>query len=181
MLEYYAQVKWLHVAAVLCSGSLFLLRGALVQAGAARWAMAAPLRYGSYAIDTMLLTAALMLLTMLPHAVFANGWLLVKLGLLVGYVLLGSFALRRGSTAAARRACFVAALASFCCMLVVARTHDPLGPLRLLQATSYSGMPQGPDRFVHVAGVGSNDSPAPFDASQGRRAGRTTESQSSSS
>jgi hypothetical protein len=74
MLEYYLQVKRLHVAAVLCSGSLFLLRGTLVQFGAARWAMAAPMRYGSYAIDTVVLTAALMLLTMLPHAVFANGW-----------------------------------------------------------------------------------------------------------
>jgi len=178
MLEYYLQVKWVHVAAVLCSGSLFALRGILVQAGATRWAMAAPLRYGSYAIDTVLLTAALMLLTMLPRAMFANGWLLVKLGLLVGYVLLGSFALRRGRTAAVRRACFVTALAMFGCMLAVARTHDPLGPLRLLQAP-WSGMAQGPDRPVHVAGVGSNDSLAPVDAGQGRRAGRNTELQPS--
>ena len=132
MIEYYLQVKWVHVLAVLCSGGLFLLRGTLVQFGAARWAMAAPLRYGSYAIDTVLLTAALMLLTMLPHAVFANGWLLVKLGLLVGYVLLGTFALKRGRTPALRRACFVAALTTFACMLAVARTHHPLGPLHLL-------------------------------------------------
>jgi len=136
MLEYYLQVKWVHVAAVLCSGAVFLLRGALVQAGGERWAMAAPLRYGSYAIDTVLLTAALMLLTMLPHAVFANGWLLVKLGLLVIYVVLGTFALRRGRTPALRRTCFVAALAVFGCMLAVARTHHPLGPLRLLQAAA---------------------------------------------
>ena len=134
MLEYYLQVKWVHVAAVLCSGSLFFLRGALVQFGAARWAMAAPLRYGSYAIDTVLLTAALMLLTMLPRAMFANGWLLAKLGLLAAYVLLGTLALKRGRTPAVRRTCFVAALMAFCCMLAVARTHHPLGPLRLLQA-----------------------------------------------
>ena len=177
-------MKWVHVAAVLCSGSLFLLRGLLAQSGpgttGARWAMAAPLRYGSYAIDTVLLTAALMLLTMLPHAVVANGWLLVKLGLLVAYVLLGTFALKRGRTPALRRTCFVAALAVFGCMLAVARTHDPLGPLRLLQARSYSGVPQGPKRLVQVAGVGANDSLSPVDASQGRRWGRTTESQSSS-
>jgi uncharacterized membrane protein SirB2 len=140
MLEYYLQVKWVHVAAVMCSGSLFLLRGTLVQFGASRWAMAAPLRYGSYAIDSVLLTAALMLLTMLPRAVFANGWLLCKLGLLLAYVLLGSLALRRGRTAGVRRACFAAALAVFCCMLAVARTHHPLGPWRLLQAaTAYGG------------------------------------------
>jgi uncharacterized membrane protein SirB2 len=150
MIEYYAQVKWLHVAAVLCSGSVFLLRGALVQAGAARWAMAAPLRYGSYAIDTLLLTAALMLLTMLPHAVFANGWLLVKLGLLVCYVVLGSFALKRGRSAGVRRACFVAALATFCCMLAVARTHHPLGPLRLLQ----SAVPSAGEPMVLIGSNG---------------------------
>jgi uncharacterized membrane protein SirB2 len=56
--------------------------------------MAAPLRFLSYSIDTILLTAALMLLTILPHAVFANGWLAVKLALLVVYVALGSFALK---------------------------------------------------------------------------------------
>jgi uncharacterized membrane protein SirB2 len=130
MIEYYLQVKLVHVMAVLCSGSLFFLRGLLAQAGPgtrpARWAMAAPLRLGSYAIDTVLLTAALMLLTMLPHAVFANGWLLAKLSLLVCYVVLGSFALRRGRTPSMRRTCFIAALLVFGCMLAIARTHHPL-------------------------------------------------------
>ena len=60
--------------------------------------MAAPLRYLSYSIDTVLLTAALMLLTILPGAMFANGWLATKLVLLVAYVVLGSFALKRGRT-----------------------------------------------------------------------------------
>jgi uncharacterized membrane protein SirB2 len=156
MLEYYLQVKWVHVAAVLCSGSLFALRGALVQFGASRWAMAAPLRFASYAVDTVLLTAALMLLTMLPHAVFANGWLLVKLGLLVLYVLLDTFALKRGRTAGVRRACLVAALATFCCMLAVARTHDPLGPLRLLQSAAYVGSVEGPVRCGGCTGVASD-------------------------
>ncbi len=136
MLEYYAQVKWVHVTAVLASGGLFLLRGLLLQAGASsgpgRWALAAPVRYLSYGMDTLLLTAALMLLTMLPGTMFANGWLWVKMLLLVMYVVLGSFALRRGRSPGVRRACFVAALAVFGCMLAVARSHHPLGPLLLL-------------------------------------------------
>jgi uncharacterized membrane protein SirB2 len=130
VIEFYPQIKTAHVLAVLCSGALFLLRGALVQAGApaaARVAMAAPTRYLSYAVDTALLTAALMLLTILPAAVFANGWLWVKLALLVAYVVLGTLALRRGRTPAARRACYVAALAVFGFMLTVARAHQPLG------------------------------------------------------
>jgi uncharacterized membrane protein SirB2 len=129
VIEFYPQIKTAHVFAVLCSGALFLLRGALVQSGApaARVAMAAPTRYLSYAVDTALLTAALMLLTILPGAVFANGWLWVKLALLVAYVVLGTLALRCGGTPAARRACYVAALAVFGFMLTVARTHQPLG------------------------------------------------------
>jgi hypothetical protein len=66
LLAFYAQIKAVHVAAVLLSGTLFLLRGALVQAGGARWAMSGFARYASYGIDTVLLTAALMLVTILP-------------------------------------------------------------------------------------------------------------------
>ena len=131
MIEYYPQIKLVHVVAVYASGSLFLLRGLAVQ-GAAAWAMAAPLRYLSYGIDVILLTAALILLAVLPAAVFANGWLWVKLSLLVVYIALGSFALKRGRTAKIRVACFVAALVAFASMYLVARAHDPLGPLRLI-------------------------------------------------
>jgi uncharacterized membrane protein SirB2 len=102
LIEYYLQIKWVHVAAVLCSGALFALRGLLVQLGAGRFALAWPVRFTSYGIDTVLLTAALMLFTLLPHAVFANGWLALKLLLLPVYVVLGSFALKRGRTPRAR-------------------------------------------------------------------------------
>ena len=133
MVEFYPQIKQLHVGAVFASGSLFLLRGLAVQAGAA-WGMAAPVRYLSYGIDIVLLTAALMLLTLLPAAVFANGWLWVKIALLVLYVGLGTLALKRGRTARVRLASYVAALCVFACMYFVARTHDPLGPLRMIHA-----------------------------------------------
>ena len=133
MIEFYPHIKHVHVAAVVASGFLFLLRGLAVQGGAA-WGMKMPVRYLSYSIDIVLLTAALMLLTMLPAAVFANGWLWVKIGLLVVYVGLGTLALKRGRTARVRLACFVGALAVFACMYLVARAHDPLGPLRMIQA-----------------------------------------------
>ena len=129
MIEFYAQIKWMHIASVFCSGGLFLLRGLLVQSGRQAWALSAPVRLLSASIDTVLLTAALMLVTILPHAVFANGWLAVKLSLLPVYVVLGSFALKRGRTPAQRRACFVLALLVFGFMLGVARTHQPWGVL----------------------------------------------------
>ena len=128
MIEYYAQIKWLHIAMVLCSGSLFAMRGAAMLAGS-RLAMAASVRYLSYGIDTTLLTAALMLATMLPGAVFANGWLTVKLCLIVIYVVLGSLALKRGSTQTARTISFVMALLVFGFVIGIARAHHPLGLL----------------------------------------------------
>ena len=126
MIEFYVPVKSVHVATVLASGGLFAVRGLLVLAGRA-WAMSAPLRYLSYGIDSVLLTAALMLATMLPGAVFANGWLAVKLTLLVLYVALGSFALKRGRSRRTRALCFVAAVTVYAFMYSVARTHQPLG------------------------------------------------------
>lgn len=134
MIEFYPQIKWVHVATVMASGLLFALRGLLVQGHLERWAMAAPLRYLSYAIDTTLLTAALMLLTILPGAMFANGWLAAKLGLLVAYVVLGTFALKRGRTPRVRVACYLAALIAFGMMYTIARTHHPAGLFWLLGA-----------------------------------------------
>ena len=132
MLEYYAQIKWVHVAAVLTSGGLFALRGLMLHLGAGGVAMAWPLRFLSYGVDTVLLTAALMLFTILPHAMFANGWLATKLVLLPVYVGLGTFALKRGRTARVRFGCWFAALAVYATMLGIARMHHPMGWLRLI-------------------------------------------------
>ncbi|HKY92065.1 MAG TPA: SirB2 family protein [Nevskiaceae bacterium] len=128
MIEFYAQIKWVHVAAVAASGALFLLRGLGTLAGA-RWPMLAPLRYLSYTIDTVLLTAALMLVTILHQYPFVHGWLTVKVLLLVLYIVLGSFALKRGRTPRTRAACFAAAVAVYGCIVSVALTHHSLGAL----------------------------------------------------
>jgi len=132
MIEFYAQIKLVHIGAVLISGSLFLVRGGLVMADRQAWALVAPMRFSSYAIDTILLTAALMLVSILPSAMFANGWLAMKLALLVPYVLAGTIALRRGRTPKVRWISYTLALASFAMMYSVARSHDPWGALRIL-------------------------------------------------
>lgn len=127
MMALYPQIKMVHIATVIGSGGLFFLRCALVQAGKSGWAMASPLRYLSYGIDTVLLAAALMLLTILPGVMFANGWLATKLVLLVAYVVFGSFALKRGRTQHSRQAFFVAATVTYVAMYGIARAHHPLG------------------------------------------------------
>ncbi len=126
LIEFYPQIKAVHIACVLASGSLFAIRGAAVLSGA-RWPLALPVRWLSYAIDTTLLTAALMLLTILPWAMFANGWLGTKLVLIVVYVVLATFALRRARTRSARAGFYIAALLTFAFVISIAVAHHPLG------------------------------------------------------
>lgn len=133
MIEFYPQVKAVHIAMVIASGLLFALRGAGVLAGM-RWPMRLPVKLLSYTIDTTLLTAALMLFTMLPGAMFENGWLATKIVLLVVYIGLGSYALKRAPTRAAKAVFYVLALATFGYIVSVARAHHPLGFLHLLTA-----------------------------------------------
>jgi uncharacterized membrane protein SirB2 len=126
MIEFYPQIKQFHIFIALLSGTLFALRGAFLLGGA-RWPLALPVRWTSYAVDTALLTAALMLVTILPGAMFANGWLVTKLLLLVAYIILGMFALKRARTRRGRLICYLGALAVFAAIYAVARSHQPFG------------------------------------------------------
>jgi uncharacterized membrane protein SirB2 len=131
MLEFYPQIKWVHIACIIASGSLFAVRGLLAQVGrgdVARWA---GLRWLSYAIDTTLLTAAMMLLTILPRGLFANGWLTAKLTLVIVYVTLGVLAMRRAGSPAIRRLSYVGAALTYITIIGIARAHHPLGWLYL--------------------------------------------------
>jgi len=125
MIEYYPQIRAAHLLAVVFSGTLFAARGLGVLAGA-RWPLHAIVRYSSYAVDTVLLTAALMLVSVLPAATFANHWLTVKLVLVVVYVGLGTLALKRARTPRGRAICYVAALVVFGVVIGIARHHSPL-------------------------------------------------------
>lgn len=132
MIEFYPAIRQLHIALAVGTGALFALRGLLVLTGRAALANHAAVRYLSYTIDTALLTAALMLLSVLRLSPLQTPWLAAKITLLLAYVVLGSLALRRAPTAQARRLCFIGALACYGLMFGIARAHDPLGWLRLL-------------------------------------------------
>jgi uncharacterized membrane protein SirB2 len=127
MEPFYQEIRNVHIGAVLASGALFLLRGLGVNVFNAAWPMWGPVRYLSYAIDTTLLTAALMLMTIVHQYPFVHAWLTVKVVLLAAYIVLGSFALKRGTTRTARLGSYAAALLVFAFILSVARAHDPLG------------------------------------------------------
>lgn len=127
MEEYYWQIRDVHIISALASGTLFALRGLALNLFNAQWAMWAPLRYVSYTIDTVLLTAALMLMTIVRQYPFVDAWLTVKVLLVIVYIVLGSFALKRGKTRSARLGFFAAALLVFGFIYTIARAHDPLG------------------------------------------------------
>jgi uncharacterized membrane protein SirB2 len=92
--------------------------------------MHAPLRLLSHGVDTVLLSATLMLLTILSHALVANGWLATKLTLVVVYVVLGSLAIKRGRGPSVQMLCFALALIVYLTTIGIARAHHPLGWLQ---------------------------------------------------
>ena len=126
MLAFYPQIKFIHILCVMLSGSLFTLRGVMMLAQS-RFTYHAVLRMSSYVIDTTLLTSAVLLVLMLHQYPFVQAWLTVKVVLLVVYIVLGVFALRRGRTRAVRTGFFIAALVVFAFIISVAITHNPRG------------------------------------------------------
>ncbi len=127
----YGPLRQAHIGLVTLSGTLFALRGAAVWVGQA-WPLRPGWRRLTAGIDTLLLAAGLGLWSVLQLHPLATPWLGVKLALLPVYIVLGTVALKRGRTPAIRRAAYIGALAVLLCMVGVARSHDPLGVLRLI-------------------------------------------------
>ena len=86
-------------------------------------AMAASARYLGYSIDTVLLTAALMLATMLHRAPFVDPWLTTKVVLVLAYIVLGTWARNPGTARTSRQRLLLAALATFAVIYFVARSR----------------------------------------------------------
>ncbi len=128
---YYLQIRLIHVSFVVLSGGLFCMRGMLMLAGS-RHVNDVRLRWLSYAIDSALLTTAVMLMIVLHQYPLQQSWLTAKVLLIVAYIVLGIFALRRGTSYPARALTFAAAMLVYLLVISVARAHDPMGALRAL-------------------------------------------------
>lgn len=126
MTEYYLALRNVHIACAMLTITLFVLRGGLMLANSP-WQQNVVLRYLPHAVDTVLLTTALMLTSVIHQYPFVAGWLTTKVVLLVVYIVLGSIALKRGRTKQVRIAAFVAALATVGFLVTVARAHNSLG------------------------------------------------------
>ncbi|MCY7280123.1 MAG: SirB2 family protein [Sphingomonas bacterium] len=126
MEDFYLEIRQVHIGAVIASGVLMLTRGLAHNLSEAAWVKAWPLRYLSYAIDTTLLTAALMLMTIVGQYPFVDSWLTTKVLLILLYIVLGYTALRGGSPRL-RWASLGAAALTYGFIITIARAHHPLG------------------------------------------------------
>lgn len=126
MTEYYLGLRQVHIGCAILTIALFTFRGLLMVAGS-RLQGNRVLRFLPVAVDTVLLTSALMLTTVIQQYPFSTGWLTMKVVLLVAYIGLGTVALRPGRTRAVRMAAFIAALCTVGFLVTVALAHSPLG------------------------------------------------------
>ena len=124
-MEYYLDIKHLHMSLVTLSGVLFLLRGLLMLKSSKALQMKT-LRIAPHIIDTGLLIAGVSLAVILGLKPSETPWIMAKLIALVVYIGLGTIAIKRGKTYTIRATAFVAALATFGYMIAVAITKNPI-------------------------------------------------------
>lgn len=121
----YALLKQLHLATLVVTLTLFVLRGVWMMAESprlqARWARIVP-----HLNDTLLLASGIALAFTLGLSPLDHSWLAAKLILLLVYIGLGMVALKRGKTRSQRIAAWLAALLVFGYMAAVAVAHNPL-------------------------------------------------------
>lgn len=123
-MTYYAEWKLLHMACAAISLALFLLRATwkwhhsprLQQ----RWVRIVP-----HVVDTVFLGSGLVLAALLRQYPLVDAWLSAKFFGLIGYIILGSMALKRARTRAQLALAVLAALATFAYIVGVAWTKDP--------------------------------------------------------
>jgi uncharacterized membrane protein SirB2 len=121
----------LHIAAVCLSGSFFLVRGIwMIQENTLLEKKI--VRIAPHVIDTVLLTAGVVLSVLVQQYPGIDSWLTVKSLALIAYIVLGVFALKRGKTKTARLIYLAAAIAAFGFMVSVSLTRSPLGFLAYL-------------------------------------------------
>ena len=131
MIGWYSQTLATHQLAVTLSIALFIARGVGVAAHQG-WPMLKVWRMTSVWIDVVLLSSGIMLWTMLSYNPVQQPWLGIKMLMLVLYIILGSFALKRGKTPSVRMWFFLAALLCVFTMVSIALTREPLGWISFL-------------------------------------------------
>jgi uncharacterized membrane protein SirB2 len=130
LIEHYGALRHIHLAAVGLSLGLFAARGLGVLLRRP-WPLRPAVRMASVLIDTVLLAAGVSLWIALQLNPWSRDtWLGLKLVLLLLYIALGSLALKRARTPAARAVFYGLALACAAYMVGVALAHHPAAWLK---------------------------------------------------
>ncbi|OGS94382.1 MAG: regulator SirB [Gallionellales bacterium RIFCSPLOWO2_12_FULL_57_18] len=118
-------LKHIHVTCAALSFTLFFLRGIWSLNGSAimrqQWVKIVP-----HIVDTLLLASALGLAYIIEQYPLVDGWLTAKFFALLLYIGLGTVALKHGKTKTVRLSAWLAALAVFIYIVLVAMNHDPV-------------------------------------------------------
>jgi len=123
----YSLVMMVHVAAVVISLSLFVLRASWVLRGEQQRMRQTWVRILPHVNDTLLLTAGIVLAVMVQQYPFVHAWLTVKVVALVVYILLGMVVLKAPLTQMQRWMVASLALAVFAFIISVALSKQALG------------------------------------------------------
>ena len=118
-------LKYLHVACVVLSISGFLMRGVWMMQESP-WLQKKWVRVAPHIIDTILLVSAILLAMQIRQYPFVQGWLTAKVLALIAYVVVGAVGLKYGRTKKIRIAAWLAAIAIFVYIVLVALTRQVL-------------------------------------------------------
>ena len=122
----YGSLKIIHIALALTSVSGFILRWLWhyyeLPISNHRLTRTLP-----HIIDTLFLASGIGLAYMINLYPFQVSWLSAKLFGLIGYIVLGSLALKRAPTVRGRTLSFIAAITTFIWIISVARLKSPWG------------------------------------------------------
>ena len=121
-MNWYIHLKYLHLTCVLLTFISFSLRGYWMITGNNLLRHKA-VRIVPHVIDTLLLVSGISLVLVVHNGVFMQLWLLLKLGGLLLYILLGAIALRYGRTKRHRMLSLTGAWLVFFCIIVIARNR----------------------------------------------------------
>ncbi len=121
----YELIKAIHVATAIFSISGFVIRGIWMMSSSSllenRWVKVVP-----HVNDTILLTAAIILVILSGQYPGPATWINAKIVALLIYILLGTVALKRGKTIQIRIIAWISAILIFMYILVVASSKTVL-------------------------------------------------------
>ena len=118
-------LKTIHLSCATISFGLFFLRGIWSLNGSSimrqSWIKTVP-----HVVDTLLLVSALGLAYTIQQYPFVDAWLTAKFFALLLYIGLGTVALKHGKSKTIRFSAWLAAMAVFAYIVLVAMNHDPV-------------------------------------------------------